>query len=89
MTTHDFKIGDTVWYNDGQRERLSGTVHRILTAAELDFYEDHYLIMVSTHIGDYLIVRPKSLTFATKEKDRLEYERVYREVKELFNDKNP
>lgn len=84
--TQDFKVGDTVWYNDGFKERLSGTVHKVLTAAELDFYEDHYLIMVSTHIDDYLIIRPKHCVFATKELDRLAMEQKYKQLKQLFKE---
>lgn len=80
----DFKVGDTVWYHDGFTHRLDGIVHKVLTAEELDFYEDHYLIMVSTQIGDYLIIQPKHSIFATKEPERLAFEQKFREVAELY-----
>lgn len=82
--TRDFKVGDTVWYNDGFKERLSGTVHKVLTAEELNFYDVHYLIMVHTHLDDYLIIRPKSLTYATKEIDIEEANKRIRRIKQMF-----
>lgn len=81
----DFKVGDTVWYNDGFKERLSGTVHKILTAEELGFHEDHYVILVSTHIDDYLIIRPTRLVYATKEIDREQMHKTMRKIKQMFS----
>lgn len=66
FNTNDFVVGDTVWFNAGYTERLSGIIHKVLTSKELDFNEDHYIILVSTHIDDYLEIRPKSLVYRTK-----------------------
>lgn len=85
LNSQDFKVGDTVWYNDGFKERLSGTVYKVLTAEELNFYDDHYLIMVHTHIDDYLIVRPKGLTYATKEVDMEEAKKSMQRIKQMFS----
>lgn len=65
--TQSFNVGDTVWYYNGQEPKLSGTVHDVYPADHVFFNEEHYIIMVSTHVGDYLIIRPKMLVFATKE----------------------
>ena len=85
--TQDFKVGDTVWYNDGFSHRFDGKVHKVLTAEELDFYEDHYLIMVSTHIDDYLIIRPKHCVFATKEPEKITFESRFPVAAEILKNR--
>lgn len=87
LNKHDFKVGDTVWYNDGFKERLSGTVHKILTAEELDFYEDYYVILVSTHVDDCLIMRPKGCVFATKEPEKITFESRFPVAAEILKNR--
>ena len=81
---NNFVVGDTVWFNIGGRERIDGKVVKIIPKEELGYHEEHYIIEVSSQVGAFLEISTKSLTFATKEPDRLTMEQKFKELKQLF-----
>lgn len=67
MTTSKFQIGQTVWIDNGHRDRFCGQVVQIIPANTIKDYETHYIIEVSTNLADYLQIREESLVYETKD----------------------
>lgn len=57
MAMKQYAVGDTVWYANGEAQKLQGRVVLVLPENTVPGYEEHYVIEVTTHVDDYLILR--------------------------------
>jgi hypothetical protein len=63
----DFTHNDIVWIAVGAPDLIDGRVVKVISKEEINYYEDHYVIEISSHAGEYLTIRPKSLTYDSKD----------------------
>lgn len=60
-----FKVGQTVWIDNGHRDRFSGEVVQIIPEGVIKHYGTHYVIEVFTNIDDYLQIRDEDTVYET------------------------
>lgn len=67
MNEPKFQLGQTVWIDNGHKDRFFGQVVQIIPADTIKDYGTHYIIEVSTSIGDYLQIRQEEIVYETQD----------------------
>ena len=65
--THIFQPGDTVYFYNGDTQRMPGTIKLLITKELLGYPEDYYIIEAETHMGEHLVIRPVSRIYRTRQ----------------------